>query len=195
MKLIAHRINTLDELQLLSTSTPIEFDIRDSAGHCIIQHDPFKNGILFEEFLPHLKNRFLIVNIKSEGIEYKVLELLKQYKIENFFLLDCSIPMMYKLTQQGETRLAIRYSEMESLDTVLKWSNKVQWIWVDCFTKYPLTSEISNHLHTKGFKLCLVSPELQGRPEELLLTPFIEYAKSLNADAICTKYHNFSIWS
>jgi len=195
MILIAHRINTLKELRVLPNSTPIEFDIRDFDGCCIVEHDPFKSGILFELFLPYLKGRFLIVNIKSEGIEHNVLQLLKKYEIEDFFLLDCSMPMMYKLSQQGETRLAIRYSEMESFDTVLKWSNKVQWVWVDCFTKYPLTSEISKYLHTKGFKLCLVSPELQGRPEELVSESFIEYAKSLNADAICTKYHNFSIWS
>ena len=37
--------------------------------------------------------------------------------------------------------IAIRFSEFEGLDTILNMKGKVKWVWVDCFTKNPLTKE------------------------------------------------------
>jgi hypothetical protein len=194
MMLIAHRINTIDELIQLPDDVPIEFDIRDRGEKIIVQHDPYKNGVCFEDFLPYLKNSFLIVNIKSEGIEYRVLELLKEYDITNFFLLDCSIPMIYKLSNMGEKRIAVRFSEFENLDSVLQWKDKVEWVWVDCFYSYILTKESEKILHENDFKICLVSPELQGRVEDINLYKNKLISENIKVDAVCTKYANFELW-
>jgi hypothetical protein len=193
-RLIAHRINTLEELYTLDVNTPIEFDVRDSGGHILVTHDPFTTGDDFEDFAPKLRGRFCIVNIKSEGIEWKVLEILNACDVHDFFLLDCSVPMMNKLAQAGERRFAVRFSEYESIHSVLPWSGIAQWVWVDCFYTYILTEFITNQLRQAGFKICLVSPELQGRPNDI--PRYIEHLRINNiaVDAVCTKIYNFDAW-
>ena len=194
MRLIAHRINTLEELDALDVNTPIEFDVRDSGGRILVTHDPFTTGDDFEDFAPKLRGRFCIVNIKSEGIEWKVLEILRAQDVHDFFLLDCSVPMMNKLEQAGERRFAVRFSEYESINSVLRWSGIAQWVWVDCFYTYILTEFITNQLRQAGFQICLVSPELQGRPNDI--PKYINHLQSNNSmvDAVCTKIYNFDTW-
>jgi hypothetical protein len=193
--LIAHRINRLEDLKTLPPDTAVEFDVRESDYQCTIRHDAFSPGESFVSFLPYLKTRFCIVNIKSEGIEKNVLELFEVYRIRNFFFLDCSIPMMYKLTKQGESRIAVRWSEYESHDSVVAWAGKVQWVWVDCFTKYPLTKESFEKLKGLGFKVCLVSPELQGRDKDIEIYCDQLCADGIQPDAVCTKVYNFNRWA
>lgn len=195
MRLIAHRINTFAELYTLPEDCPIEFDLRDSAGEVIVTHDPFTTGPLFSEFAPLLKGRFCIVNIKSEGIEWKVLEVLKKNGIEDFFLLDCSIPMIHKLTQKGENRIAIRFSEYEPLESVLCWSGKVKWVWMDCFTKLMARKQDMELFKLCKMNVCLVSPELQGRPDDIDVYINILAEQGISVDAVCTKATNFTKWS
>lgn len=191
---IAHRINTIEELKLLPTEFGVELDLRDSGDRLILQHDPFSDGEDFENYIQHYQHGTMILNIKSERIEHRVLELLKQYNISDYFFLDSSFPMIYLLSKQGEKRCAVRFSEVEGLDTILAMEGRIDWVWVDCFTKLPITTKIYNQLKSAGFKLCLVSPELQGRPEDLPA-----YRKQLDNDqiifdAICTKSYNIEKW-
>ena len=86
------------------------------------------------------------MNIKSERIEWNVLKLLKKYNINNYFFLDSSFPMIYQLSTTGEKNIALRFSEFEGLDTIIKKKDKVKWVWIDCFTKNPLTFEIYNQV-------------------------------------------------
>lgn len=192
---IAHRINTVAELRTLPEGIGLELDLRDRGEDLILQHDPFKEGELFETFLKSYKQRkTLILNIKSERIELRVLELLKEYKIEEYFFLDSSFPMIFHLSNLGEHKIAVRFSELESLESVLLLKGRVDWVWVDCFTKLPLDHSVYLKLKDAGFKLCLVSPELQGRPEDILsYKSFLEKEKIV-FDAICTKIKNFSLW-
>ena len=186
-----HRINTINELKNIPIKYGIEIDLRDNLNDEIyIEHDPFIEGELFDKFLQHYNHSFIILNIKSEGIEYKVLNLLKKYKINNYFFLDSSFPMIYKLSKDGEKNMAIRFSEFEGLDTILSMKGKVNWVWVDCFTRNPLTPEIFKILKDDGFKLCFVSPELQNQPDKLV--EYKEYFKKndIVLDMICTKYYN-----
>ena len=192
---IAHRINTLEELLSLPETLPIEFDIRDSNGTCIVTHDPFTLGVSLDIFLNHCTKRFLIVNIKSEGIEKTVLEMLQSRNIQSFFILDSTIPVIYKFTNQGEKRFAIRLSEVEPLEFIMRWKNKVEWVWVDCFSKFILTKEVEELLHSSGFKLCLVSPELQGRSEDIPIYSKKIKESSIYVDAICTKHYNIDSWN
>lgn len=191
---IAHRVNTLDAIKVLSPKIAIEFDVRDSNGRLIVTHDPFKSGPFLEDFLLFCRDRFLIVNIKSSGIEPEVLRYLGEQQITEFFLLDCSPPMMKHLSDLGETRLAVRYSELEGIDTVLKWAGRAQWVWVDCFFSYILTQEIETLLHAKGFKICMVSPELQGRPNDIPILKKQIIENAIHVEAICTKSYFFGQW-
>lgn len=195
MEFIAHRINTVKELKELPYDYGVELDIRDYENNLIIHHDPFTNGESFEDYLKHYNHGTMILNIKSERIEHKVLELIKKYEIKKYFFLDSSFPMIYLLSKSGEKNVALRYSEFEGLDTIFNMANKVKWVWVDCFSKLPITTETYKQLKDLNFKICLVSPELQGQDEKIEV--YKEYLKTNNIvfDAICTKSYNIERWT
>ena len=175
-----HRINTLEPGD---SSLGIEFDVREGPGGTIlVTHDPWTSGPELATFLAAHRHTFYIVNIKCEGIEYEVLRLLKDANIENFFLLDCSFPMIHKLSLKGETRLALRFSEYEEFRRM---QGRSQWVWVDVFSRIPLGPKDCDELHALGYKLCLVSPELQQQPEKLET-----YKQVLEGhlDMVCTKF-------
>src|SRR5207244_4131538 len=98
----------------------------------------FTSGPTIEEYFPRIGKRPCIFNVKCEGIEERVRHLAKQHAIEDYFFLDCSVPAAVKLWRAGETRMAVRYSELEPLEGVLAWKGKARWVWVDCFTRFPL---------------------------------------------------------
>ena len=194
--IIHHRINTLEQLSNLKITDAIEFDVRDFGTQLVVQHDPFLGGLDFEEFIRKTGNkRFFIVNIKSEGIEFRVLSILASYQITNFFLLDCSFPMIVKLSATGEKRLAIRFSEFEDLETVLKSKDRVQWVWTDCFSRFPLTKEAETRIHEVGLKICIVSPELQGQVEKIEEYKNYMIQNNILVDAICCKTPNSLKWN
>ena len=191
-----HRINTVSELCKISPRYGIEVDLRDNlSGQIYLAHDPFVEGELFDDFLQFYNHSFIILNIKSERIEYKILELLKKYNITNYFFLDSSFPMIYKLSCEGEKNFAVRFSEFEGLDTILNMKNKVEWVWVDCFTKNPLSFDIYTSLKQAGFKLCFVSPELQNQVEKIELYRDFFIKENIQFDMICTKSYNIHKWS
>ena len=194
MKFIAHRINTLRQLEDVPPEFGVEIDIRDHGDNLILQHDPYVAGEDLEPFLAAYHHGTLILNIKSERVEFRVLELLNRFGISDYFFLDSSFPMIHLLSGQGERRIALRYSELEGLDTILAMRGRVDWVWVDCFTRLPIDQGSFSTLKGAGYKLCLVSPELQGRPDDIE-----PYRKNLEGrgilfDAICSKLHNVNRW-
>ena len=117
--------------------------------------------------------------------------LLKKYKIKKYFFLDCSFPMIYSLSKKFEKNIALRFSEFEGIDTICNIKNKIKWIWIDCFTKFPLDENTFKILKNYNLKFCLVSPELQNHP----ISYIKKYSKEFNNisfDAICTK--RIDIW-
>lgn len=193
MEYIAHRINTVAELQELPQEYGVELDLRDGLdGRIYIQHEPFIPGEDFEEYLKQYHHGTMILNIKSERIELKTLELLKKYGIEKYFFLDSSFPMIKLLSDQGETNIALRFSELEGLETIEAMQGRAKWIWVDCFTKMPLTAEIADKLHGWSYKLCIVSPELEGQGERL--EEYRDCLRGIEIEAVCTKVYNMERW-
>ena len=185
MLTIAHRINTSVQLQAVPPEYGVEIDLRDRGDRLILQHDPFRDGEDFADWLTHYRHAMLILNIKSERIEHWTLELVKSHGIENYFLLDCSFPMIRTLSKQGERRIAVRFSEHEPVESALALAGMVDWVWVDCFSRMPLTPDVYDRLKA-SFKLCGVSPELQGRPAETIAS-FAAELRPYPLDAICTK--------
>src|SRR3990172_7362819 len=119
MIFVAHRINTSDELIKIPQAYGVELDLRDRGERLILNHDPFGDGQDFEDYLPYYNHALMILNIKSERIEHRARELLKKFNIKNYFFLDSSFPMIYLLSQQGEHKTAVRFSEFGRLDTVI----------------------------------------------------------------------------
>lgn len=197
---IAHRINTLAQLQELDrTDIGLELDLRDRGDRLILQHDPFSDGEDFEPLLAEYVRRGfagpMILNIKSERIEHRVGELIKKHGLHNYFYLDSSFPMLRLLSEQGETNLAVRYSEYEGLDTVMAMRGRARWVWVDCFSHIPLTPDSYRSLKDAGFLLCFVSPELQGRDADIEPYKAQLMKDGIIFDAICTKSYNIGRWA
>ena len=183
---INHRINNILELKKLKTAHGVELDLRFHNSDIILNHDPFVKGEKFEDFLKEFKLNFIILNIKSEGIEEEVLRLVKKYNVPDYFFLDTSIPFMVKYIEKGWTKFAVRFSEFEPLELALNFRGKIEWVWVDCFTRFPLNKESYLQLK-KHFKICLVSPELQGHPK-IMIEEFKKQIEGFGIDAVCTKY-------
>ena len=189
MILIAHRRNTIAELKATPPNLGIEVDIRSCGDRLIIHHDPFVDGESFEAWLAHFRHSFLILNVKEEGLEQRLLSLMAAKNIEEFFFLDQSFPFLVKTVRAGEKRCAVRLSEFESIATVEALAGLAGWVWIDCFTHFPISGEEARRLRSAGFKLCLVSPELQGRPGEQSIPEMRKLLKreGISADAVCTK--------
>lgn len=195
MEFIAHRINTVEELKKLPTQYGVELDLRDDLnGRIYIQHNPFEPGEDFEEYLKNYHHGTMILNVKSERIELKILEMLPKYDVKTYFFLDSSFPMIWLLSQQGEKNIALRVSEVEGLDTPRNMAGKVDWIWVDCFSKIPIGKKEADELKALGYKLCLVSPELEGRTENIEMYKKQIEDMEIGIDAVCTKSYNIEQW-
>lgn len=186
---IKHRVNGIQELKKISKNYGVEIDLRSYKNKLILNHEPFEDGVIFENWLEDFDHKYLILNVKEEGLEDRCAYLMEKHQISNYFFLDQSMPMLIKTSSRGNDKTAIRYSLYESLETVLNFKGYVEWIWIDYYENYPLNEEIIDLLKKNNFKTCLVSPELQGKTMEVV----IEAQKSIvnfrkNIDAVCTKY-------
>jgi hypothetical protein len=189
MKLIAHRRNTIEELIATPEKYGVEVDIRSKGDKLIIHHDAFVDGVSFEDWIDAYHHGTLILNVKEEGLEARMIALMRNNGIEDYFFLDQSFPFLMKSAKAGEHRCAVRVSEFESIETALSMAGMVDWVWLDCFTRFPITHIDSQRLKHAGFKLCIVSPELQGRDAEteipLMRSLLVEL--DIQADAVCSK--------
>lgn len=188
MLIIHHRRNSSELLKKTPTSFGVEIDVRSDRDKLIVQHDPYIGGITLNELLQDYRHQLLVVNVKEEGLEDEIKQILKTYQIEEFFFLDQSFPFLIRTAKSGESRSAVRISEYESYKTALRLEGLVRWCWIDYFTSFPLNKEECDMLRGKSFRLCLVSPELQGYSEEDAkgLASYI-HDEGIHMDAVCTK--------
>ena len=194
MKIIHHRRNTIEELKATPEKYGIELDLRSVAKDIIVHHDPFVSGVLFKEWLTGYKHGTLILNVKEDGLESSLIEIMQSHNIQDYFFLDQSFPSLVKWAFAGEKRCAVRVSEFEPIETALAFAGKLNWVWIDCFTYFPIDRQGAQRLKEAGLKLYLVSPELQGRNPEREIQSMAEMLeeRGIQADAVCTK--NPDIW-
>ena len=138
MIIIRHRINEIESLEKVSVNYGVEIDIHAFGDKLVVHHDAFTVGVDFEVWLQYYKHKFLILNVKEEGIEERVRQIILNHGINDFFILDMSFPAIIKMTLLGEKRIAVRVSEYESIKTALALKDKVNWVWIDVFNKFPL---------------------------------------------------------
>lgn len=189
MKIIRHRLNTIAELQTSPVQYGVEVDIRSRGSQLIMHHDAFADGEDFECWVQQYRHDMLILNVKEEGLEARLIQLMQDCGIADFFFLDQSFPFLVRWANQGERRCAVRVSEFESIETATTLAGKIDWVWVDCFTRFPLDAASYQRLKAAEFKLCLVSPELQGRDAESGIAQMrsLLAALEMQMDAVCTK--------
>ena len=188
MILVRHRINSIDELRNIHSDYGVEIDLRTFGQELILEHEPFKSGVKLSEWIKYYNHKYLIVNLKEDGLEAKTIEILNDYGIRNFFFLDQSFPSLYKLTRIAPEFCSARVSDFEPISTAL--NLKPGWIWFDSHSgdwDYLLDAFIA--LENQNIKTCLVSPELQRVDSDIELNNLknIINEKSIYFDAVCTK--------
>ena len=190
---IAHRINKSHQLKEVPKELGVELDIRAHGDRLILHHDPFLGGEDFEDYIEHYDHKFLIVNIKEAGIEQRVMALLEKAGIEEYFFLDVEFPFIYRAAREGFRKIAMRYSEDESIETALKYDHLIDWLWIDTNTKLPIDE--TNKSLLQRFKTCLVCPERWGREEDI--KSYQRTIKDLNfkLDAVMTDLRFAEEWA
>ena len=185
MEIIIHRVNRIKELKNIKPTFGTEIDIRAQGGEIILSHDPFVKGDKLDDYLDEYNHGILVLNIKEDGIEDDVLDMVRERKrIKDYFLLDVEFPYLFKKAKAGEMDMAIRFSEDECIQTVQKYINKVNWVWIDCNTTLPLNKKNIKILN--NFKKCLVCPERWGRPNDIIIYKKIMQSLPFNIDAVMT---------
>lgn len=163
--IIHHRINSISRLKRVPQTDGVEIDVRAEGKQLILNHEPFKGGQQLQNYLKGYHHSFVIFDIKEAGVEERVIKLAKQYKVNDYFLLDVEFPYLYRATRAGIKDIAIRFSKDESIELVLRYKRMVNWVWIDTISRLPLTEQIVREL--KGFRTCFVSPDRWGRPQEI----------------------------
>lgn len=201
MQFIAHRINTVRQLAEVPREYGIELDIRYHENRLVLHHDPFRHHErpepeFFENLLAAWKHVGpMILNVKTEGVEKECIALMNRYGIPDWFFLDLSMPYFVQYSRRAAggsidgftcENLAVRFSECEPLEYALAFSGMARWVWCDCFTRMPLDVDSYVRLRDAGFRICLVSPELQGHPAERI-AEFQAALNGMDVDAVCTK--------
>ena len=188
MLIVRHRVNSRIELAVTPKSMGVEIDLRSRNDQIILEHDPFKSGELFQDWLEAWDHHFLVLNVKEEGLEERVVEILTRFGVDNYFFLDQSFPFMQKLIRQGNSQVAARASDLESVETAL--ASGAGWCWLDSFLgDWKYLSNAVPRLNRAKIRTCLVSPELQRRDSDAELSELqgliLKY--KLQIDAVCTK--------
>ena len=194
MEIIIHRVNTIRELKKIKPHYGTEIDIRSWGSDLVLNHEPFQDGERLINYLDAYHHGTLVLNIKEDGIEDDVLQLVRQRsRIKSYFLLDVEFPYLYRASRQGERNIAIRFSEDESIETVKKYVGMVDWVWIDTNTRLPITSENKEILNQ--FKTCLVCPSKWYQADKINDYLNIMSKIRISINAIMTSTENISNYS
>lgn len=194
MEVIIHRVNSILSLKSIPNAYGCEVDLRANGSSIVMNHDPYVGGENFLSFLEEYNHGTLVLNIKESGIEDYVLKAVKDRGIKSFFLLDVEFPFIYNHSLIGNMRnVAARFSEYEPIKNLEIFKNKIDWVWIDTFTKNPVNEKNLQLLN--NFKKCLVCPSRWGRFEDIL-----HYRRSLNQlnfnlDSVMTDIKFSELWS
>jgi hypothetical protein len=192
MQIIIHRVNKIKELRTLPTKYGVEIDIRSYGKKLVLNHEPATSGDELKKYLKNFKHSILIANIKEAGIENKVLKLIKKYRVKKYFLLDVEFPFIYNASNKGEKNISIRFSEKESIETVKNFVNKVNYVWIDTFTKFPINKKNLSILNK--FHKCLVSPDRWNRPEDIKKYKKIIFDQKIKIESVMTSKKYINVW-
>ena len=194
MEIIIHRINNLSKLKYIPKNYGVEIDVRNFKNNLILNHDPFKNGEKLDRFFRYYKHGTLIVNIKSEYIESKVLKLLKKYRIKKYFFLDSSYPSIINQYKKKDFKFAIRVSDYESIKNIYNFRNKIKFVWFELFERVYLKDKDINFIKKNKIKVCFVSPELHKKPNDINKVKNFIKKNKLEIDYVCTKQKFIKNW-
>lgn len=141
----------------------VETDFRDSLGKLVISHDvphgPDNSIATFLElYAKHPVNSPIAINIKSDGLQGLIVDLIQKAGFKNYFVFDMAVPDMRDYFSR-EIPVYSRVSDQESPAFL----DSVDGIWFDAFQNELLDSKLVNRYLDMGKKMTFVSSELHGR--------------------------------
>lgn len=199
MKILSHRgywreSQEKNSMRAFSRSFELGFgtetDIRDNAGELVISHDipcggeiPFQNLLDLMAASREAQHLTLALNVKADGLAGILRNKLSSFRNLDAFVFDMSVPDTRTYHEAGIPVFA-RMSEVEQ-DPV--WLKCATGIWLDAFEYEWYDIGLIQNLLDSDKRVCLVSPELHGRPHMPLWRIVIELQERPNL-MICTDY-------
>ena len=101
----------------------------------------------------------LAINIKADGLQRLIAQMLQRYRVSNYFLFDMSVADAVSSLGQG-LRCFTRHSDMEPVPSFYE---QAAGVWMDSFSQEWITMDHIRHHLNSGKEVCLVSPELHRR--------------------------------
>lgn len=192
--IVIHKINSTREILQVDSNYGIEFDVRNNNGEICLSHDPIVDNVKvepLEKLLQLCNDNLLVANVKESGIEAQVISLIRNYS-DNFFLLDCEMPFIINNYKNMGDYLSIRYSNLESINTVENFIDYIKWIWVDTYDEVDI-KKLDDKLYANS-KIILVSPERWHK--DIDIDEYIEKLRNEDAriDLVMTDENNAKKW-
>ena len=170
----------------------IEFDVRDLDGQLMVAHDlPRQNAGLptFEELLQLYKSFNkdlpLAINIKADGLQEGIKNLLNQYQISNYFFFDIAVPDAIIYYKKDLKKIYTRQSEFEKTPSFY---DIAIGVWMDEFSENWISQEILKTHLGNNKKVAIVSPELHKKTNHLARWQFYKNLPFSSKLAICTDF-------
>lgn len=175
MQILAHRgyWKTIEEKNTLiaferafKCGYGIETDVRDYNGKLVVSHNVADEKCpLFEDVLRIYKEigseGYLAINIKADGLQDMLIELLSKYKIEKYFVFDMSIPELV-VYRARNINYFTRVSEYETEPVLLE---DAMGVWMDEWEKNWINKNVICQFLSKGKVVAVISSEIHGRDE------------------------------
>lgn len=187
MIIIKHRVNNSKNLNKLNINYGVEIDLRSYNKDIYLHHDPFKKGEKFKNWIKKYNHKLIVLNVKEEGLEGRILKILKRNKIKNFFFHDQTFSTLLK--NMNKTKVSVRFSEYEGLKKINKLFKKIKWLWLDNFNEIKIEKSFYSFLKKNNVKICIVSPELVNKRRLSEIKKIMTFSKrnKIKFDAVCTK--------
>ena len=138
MEYIIHRVNNFDKLSKVNKNYGVEVDVIYEKNQLLLKHSPFDTSsglVSLEDFLKVYDNKRIIINVKTSGIEEKIINTANKYS-DDFLLLDVEFPFIVKNYKNFGKYLMLRISRYESINDLQYFKNYIDWIWLDTYQSF-----------------------------------------------------------
>ena len=192
--LVHHRVNRAAGISALPAGRGAEIDVRSRGSALVCAHDLFGDGEPLEAILNawcagDRGSAPLVLNPKEDGLERPLLAACRDRGLLDVVaFVDLTVPTMVRLSREGVPNMMVRVSTYEPLDHARAFAGHATWAWLDCFEGDPPDRAIVRALHALDYRVCVVSPELEGYPTDRI-DAFHALLPTLRpTDAVCTRH-------
>lgn len=166
-----------------------ELDVRDYCGNLVVSHDiADASSLAFLDFLElsrsYGEGLYIAINIKADGLQQQLSQMLNTHNIKNYFVFDMSIPDTLGYLN-NHVNFFTRQSEFETMPSLYK---QAAGVWMDEFDEHWINPQIVHDHLANGKKVCIVSPELHRRNHAMVWSEYKIMANGPHSDSLmlCT---------